>query len=232
MKKIVLFLSSILVMAAASVSAQSFTTEFDTVSGTITGNEKLYNKITNTTAGSIPISWKVTSHNFPLDWQTNTGICDISLCYTGTSIFSGSSYSSSYPPGQSTFYLLIDMPLTTSAGTFYVNVQISTTLETPVIETFIVTKGTTSVSVVKAPNSVAIYPNPVTNELNVDYKKSDNVKSISMRDITGKVINNYAVNATDTHTGINVEMLPAGLYFLHMLNADSEVITIKKFVKQ
>lgn len=233
MKKIVLFLSSVLVMAASQLSAQSFTTEFgDTVSATFTSNQKLYNKITNTTAGVIPISWKVIGHNFPADWQANTGICDIDLCYMGSAIFAGTTYTPNYPPGQNTFYLLVDMPSTTTTGTYYVRVEMRTTLETPLIRTFIVTRGTTSVSVVEASNSVDIYPNPVTNQLSVDYKKSDNVKSISLRDINGKAISDYVVNATDTHTGINVEMLPAGLYFLNLLNADSEVIAIKKFVKQ
>lgn len=232
MNRILIVLVTMFVLATGNAEAQSFSTEFDTVSMSVSGSEHLYNRINNLTTGNISISWKVLSNNFPTDWQANTGFCDNNLCYSGVTVFSGSIYSCTYPPGLGTFYMITDLSTTTTLGTYYANVEISTPLEAPIIETFIVTKATTSVRMIKVNSNVELYPNPVNNELNVLYNEADNVTVISLLDITGKVIKRFDANAIGNHTNIIIEMMPAGLYFIQLLNSNSEIIAVKKFVKQ
>lgn len=232
MNRILIVLVTMFVLATGNAEAQSFSTEFDTVSMSVSGSEHLYNRINNLTTGNIPIDWKIIASNFPTDWKTNTGFCDNNLCYSGEAIFLGATKSSTYPPGLGTFYMLIDLTTASTLGTYYANVEISTPLEAPIIETFIVTKTTTSVSVISSKNNLALYPNPVKDVLNVVYSETNNVKGISLLDVSGKVVNWFNANTSGNQTNINVEMIPAGLYFIQLLNSNSEIIAVKKFVKQ
>ncbi len=76
-------------------------------------------------------------------------------------------------------------------------------------------------------NSIALYPNPAKEYINVECTMS-NVKSVEVIDVYGKVIN--TVNVIDNPTRINVSGLANGVYFVRV-TTDQGVAT-KTFVKK
>lgn len=70
------------------------------------------------------------------------------------------------------------------------------------------------------------YPNPVSNELTVE--SEDVINTMKIYDITGKLLSNKTINATQTQ--VDVSTYQPGIYMISVETED-EVIT-KKFVKQ
>jgi uncharacterized delta-60 repeat protein len=86
------------------------------------------------------------------------------------------------------------------------------------------------------PTSLLIYPNPVHDIETLDYTlTNDEILSIYLYDMTGKMVKNYMNNEKEL-TGeykqqLNFENLPAGTYILTISNADSKTESVK-IVKQ
>lgn len=76
-------------------------------------------------------------------------------------------------------------------------------------------------------NSIFIYPNPTKNILNYQVKEGNSIDTITINDISGKVISNVNVNAPDSY--IDVSNLSSGIYFVNF-KSDDQIIT-KKFIK-
>lgn len=74
-------------------------------------------------------------------------------------------------------------------------------------------------------SSISVYPNPVTNVLNISNSNNIEIKNISITDINGRVIKNQT-----SLTQINVSDLNAGVYFVNIESNDGK--TTKKFIKQ
>ncbi|UCH14184.1 MAG: T9SS type A sorting domain-containing protein [Bacteroidales bacterium] len=72
---------------------------------------------------------------------------------------------------------------------------------------------------------LSIYPNPVTDQLNII--GTENLKNVTILDLTGKNVKQVEVNKSDVR--INVQDLANGIYFLKIQTADKE--TIVKIVK-
>lgn len=64
--------------------------------------------------------------------------------------------------------------------------------------------------------AVKIYPNPATSQLTIEATTNNDVKEITVLDLTGKVIGNYTANATKTI--ISTEALTPGQYLLRLSN--------------
>ena len=228
-------------LAGGSTYAQSVDTQHDTVTVSGAGFFDAYNYIINTTTSPITIQWKVIATNFPSDWIANTGICDNNTCISGAGLWPSSSsttYECSYPASvtNGTFKMQIDLATaagTTTPGTHYLRVRINNKFATSdtAIQTYIVTKTTTSVSVVKSTGDVTMYPNPATTALNVVYDASADIKNIAIYNIIGKQVNMFRVSGA-TSASLNVENLSDGIYFVRLMNSNGEVVATRKFTKQ
>ena len=97
-------------------------------------------------------------------------------------------------------------------------------------ETFIVNKWPTSVPVVTNDDDITIYPNPAREELNVVYSNTADVKNIAVYNIIGKVMNVYRVSGNSAN--LNLRNVPAGIYFVRLLNANGGVVATRKFTRQ
>jgi hypothetical protein len=79
-------------------------------------------------------------------------------------------------------------------------------------------------------NTYSIYPNPVSNVLNIDlettYSKSYSIQIIST---TGQVLQAHQSNSNSTQ--INVSQLPAGVYFIQLRDEKKHLAT-RKFIKE
>lgn len=74
-------------------------------------------------------------------------------------------------------------------------------------------------------NNIRIYPNPVTNILNISNPNNFEIKNVSIIDINGRVVKNQS-----DFSQINVSDLIAGVYFVTIESTDGK--TTKKFIKQ
>jgi len=95
--------------------------------------------------------------------------------------------------------------------------------------------GTTLVTGIKqasSANSVSVYPNPATQNLNVRFNYAKETSAnISIADITGRTL---LAEQRDIKTGnafqINIENLPTGLYFIKIETGSSSIV--EKFIKE
>ena len=235
MKKTLLFLALIVsVFTSQLAKAQSFNVAGDTiVTGNLVGNTE--DAIINITTGNITLQWIVTATDFPSDWLSGTGICDNKLCYSDALIWTGTSgishTSNPYSPDSGDFHLQLNIPASASAGTHYMTVSLKdfSTSETKT-ETFIVNKWPTAVPVVTNDDDINIYPNPAREELNVVYSNTADVKNIAVYNIIGKVMNVYRVSGNSAN--LNLRNVPAGIYFVRLLNANGGVVATRKFTRQ
>lgn len=249
MKKILLLVLGAVTMLSSSIGlrAQSFSVPNDTVIvPAFATTATPHDDIKNLTGSNVIVRWQVTACNFPADWLTATafGICDNQLCRnnasnvlwnSGTS--SGTAYNSTYY-GNSThdsvglFDLTLDLSAATSIGTHYVTINLqefggSTTRNI----TFIVSKIPTAVPTVSsAVSDVVLYPNPAREELNVVYDANADIKNIAVYNIIGKAMQVYRVSGPSAN--LNLEAMPAGIYFVQLVNSKGNVVVTKKFTKQ
>ena len=248
MKKIYIFLCAVITLSGSlTVSAQSFTRPLDTARLTYSGSgvQTVSDKITIPGATDVTVKWNVVSCNFPADWLSNAapGICDANLCYQ----FAGASglypamtlESCTYTHGAiGDYHFQINLSPTsgtpaTTTGTYYATVKLYNAANTSdsVYTTFAVSWGATGVpSVGKSGEDVLLYPNPANNEINLVYDATADVKTIAVYNIIGKVMAVYRVQGNSAN--LNLENVPAGIYFARLVNSQGEVVVTRKFTKQ
>jgi hypothetical protein len=233
-KTFILAISAILFFVSGRAIAQSFTVQHDTTNTNISGSTGTINILDGVAATSSPVTikWKVVSTTFPTDWVAATGICDNALCYPSTTWTTGSTQTSDpYSTTVGDFHLQVNADDAVTTGCYNVRVKLwnSTAPNDSIIETYIVCKYPTSVPVVKSTEPV-IYPNPATAELNVVYDATADVKNIAVYNLIGKVVSVYHV--TGNSANLNLENVPAGIYFLRLMNSNGQVVATRKFTKQ
>ena len=88
---------------------------------------------------------------------------------------------------------------------------------------------TTGINTVVINNKFVIYPNPVSDNITVDYKPESKNVSIQIYDATGQLVKQEKTNFQSIQT-ISVNDLSNGLYLLNL--QDGENIISKKFLKE
>jgi hypothetical protein len=237
MRKIILFLLCAVSFVNFSWAQATFSNA-DTVSSWA-GNAVQYNAyITNLTGNMLAVNWKVTATDFPSDWVSSLSMCDNHICYTnGTGVmWNGTSgtqfHSGDYGPHGTGDFHLVNNFSGTITGTHYVTVTIADSGSSfSKTTTFIIKHAATGVTtVVKSDDDVIIYPNPAVNDVNIIFSENAGIKTIAIYNIIGKAINVYKVSGNSANLGI--DNLPAGVYFLRLLNGDGNLVATRKFNKQ
>lgn len=253
MKK-VFTLFSLILMFGVAANAQPFTVEGDTilVPNVAGGTVYPHDNITNKTANTLTISWYVADCNFPDDWLNHSalGICDNTTCYTNLgNATSGVLWSSSTHSGNTftcrTYYanaahdttenfdLQLNLANATTGGvTRYIKVYLQDSASGyNKIITFLVTRVPVAVpQVVASVSDVILYPNPARDEVNVVFDASADVKSVAVYSIIGKMMTVYKVAGNSAN--LSIGDMPAGVYFLRLMNSEGNIVSTKKFTKQ
>ncbi len=236
----------IFLFSTSAVEAQSFTLDSSVVHANVAGLVNVNDNITNTTANSITLRWRVIATTFPPDWLSGSafGICDNHTCYynspgsgvsmplwndtTGTGL---TFTTDPYTPGHGDFHLSLNFAYV-SVGTHSVTVAITLPLGGTDTATFVINKVPSAApSIVKSADDVVIYPNPTRDELNLVYDPASDVKSIAIYSIIGKVMAVYKV--TDNNSAnLNLENIPSGIYFARLVNSHGAMVATRKFTKQ
>ncbi len=89
--------------------------------------------------------------------------------------------------------------------------------------------GFASVNNIKT-NSVTVLPNPATNSINIKFPENNNY-NISLLTVSGKEIAKFNAKNSDFYK-INIEKLPAGIYFITTQNINSGKTENLKFIKK
>ncbi|WP_397362870.1 T9SS type A sorting domain-containing protein [Olleya sp. R77988] len=77
-------------------------------------------------------------------------------------------------------------------------------------------------------NSFVLYPNPASDILMIEAKQS--IKSVSIYDINGRLINSVSLDNSKFKHQLNVSQLSLGLYFIEIESKSSK--SVKKFIKR
>ncbi len=108
-----------------------------------------------------------------------------------------------------------------ATNTIYYNQQYPSYLLLPAVYS-------TSVEEVQNDNILVVFPNPASNELNLNLPYNDQWK-LHIIDLTGKTVSKTKMYGKQLH--IDIETLPAGSYILEAENKSGEILR-SKFIKQ
>ena len=78
--------------------------------------------------------------------------------------------------------------------------------------------------------NIIVYPNPATDELNIVLNNSENIKTIDIYDLQGRLVKSEKVIKNESSQKISVSDLVNGLYFIALEKADGQRTT-GKFIK-
>lgn len=76
---------------------------------------------------------------------------------------------------------------------------------------------------------VSLYPNPAKNTLNLNMTGNDEVKTINVFDVNGKLV--MSQQASPVNTSLNIRQLSGGMYFLKVTGISGKELYQQKFVK-
>jgi len=246
MKRIfILVFSTIALFSSAASQAQSFNMWKDTVYYNYVAGSGSHNVVDSVvvpgtlSGASVTLRWAVINSNIPSDWITGgaIGICDNNNCITFTDLWpSGSNRTSLGYAAHTTngdYHLQISLPTGATTGTYYITAKLvnATTGADSTTATWAITYSPLSVpGVGKTSTDISLYPNPANSEINVVYDANDDVKTIAVYNIIGKVMSVYRV--TGNSANLNLENIPTGIYFVRLMNTQGDVVATRKFTKQ
>lgn len=88
----------------------------------------------------------------------------------------------------------------------------------------------TALNDLKLEKNILIYPNPVNNDLNVNFSASEkNDFIVLINDIAGKQLMKQAFYEEE-NIHINMDLMDNGIYFLNILNTDGKLLKVEKIV--
>lgn len=236
MKKAILLIIMCIVTSPI-VIAQSFTTEADTVKGTIYSYLNLHNNITNLTSSPIKITWRIINSDFPASWKLDSllGICDNIACRPNINnqLFSQTFTSGDYDANATgDFHLQMNKYNYShvESGMHYITIELKEGSTTRNV-TFFVTKYPTGVtSITRTMDNIFIYPNPAKNEVNVIFDRDMKVMYIGVYNLIGKVVAIYKVNGNNAK--LNLENTPSGIYFIRLSDSEGHILATRKFIRE
>ncbi len=238
MRRLVYLFALPLLFSSNKSEAQSFSMQKDTATAAVYGYIDLYNNLTNLTSDTIRVNWKVLSHTLPPSWVSGAsfGICDNVTCYDGQ-ILSGSVQTTDTIGANATMPFKLQLDVSSSS--------VVPTTGTPYTATIELSQGSTTDTVIFAAykwntnnvgkvtmsrEDVVLYPNPAYNEVNVTFNRELGVRNVAIYNLVGKQVSAYRVNGTSAK--IDIEKIPAGIYFLRLSDNNGRVVATRRFTHQ
>ncbi len=225
MKKFLLLLT--IISATLMANSQSFTVSKNVVNveGPNSTSEDALSTITNvsTDMTDTAFQWAIISLSAPAQWLLS--FCDIKDCYTSLGIGMNKVFylkNAASGPLKATF----DFQNMHGSGSFAIvvsSVKNPTDMDTV---TFNANAWLTSVNEVKNQKSIVVYPNPVRDQLNIQYQAKDRV-NIEIYNLLGSKVKSFTNEALNNT--VHVGDLDKGIYFIRI--NDKNTIYTKSFTK-
>src|SRR5690606_26201906 len=132
------------------------------------------------------------------------------------------------------FYIVLVDINNAESGTYYMTVRLEDEANNYRKDvTFIVNKWATAVSYgAKADKNVNIYPNPARNNVNLSFNPNVGIKTVALYNVIGKNVASYRVNNSTGKMTLDISSVPAGIYYVRLLNAEGEAIATRRFTRQ
>ncbi len=240
MKKVLLVagISMLSISAFSQISLTPATAEIDGDPTTI--NEvhiEFHNMGSNQT-----MTWTRTVNDIPEGWKTS--VCDFNLCWAdfanepdyyfdAPADTSGTVYvkfdARNYHDGafdplpgcgtvEVNFYSVLDSANYNALGVFHARLGV----EAADCETLIVTPVND--------NNFLIYPNPAKNLINAVASFSANIQHADIVSTTGYIVRSYNWETASGKMTFDLNDLPAGIYFVRLINADNTGVYTEKVI--
>ncbi len=245
-----LIFSWVAVLSAPVAFSQTFTVTSDTVYISVnTPNVTAVDSVYSVSATNlVTILWSVTASNFPNSWIRCLGFCDNYNCYSNSSltvppnqIWNGTSAylphkSKPYPAMGAGSGMTFDLSMACldTLGCYYITVNLtdSAVATSQHNITYMVCKTALGIdNTTTAQDDIQLYPNPVSDELNITYSTTTHVKNITVYDMIGKVIISTTPTQSNSAT-IHTSNLPSSVYFVRLVDEQGMVIATRKFTTQ
>ncbi len=224
--KHIVLLGLCLALTNIAVSQSFYETPNDTVelTGMKEDLQSLMISQLNTSADTIRVKWQKVSEAVPSNWDAT--ICDNSICYASL-VDSGRMIPTA--PGATSF-LLLHVTAHVNFGTAIVRYAVwdETTPAQRDTLTFIVhITATAGITGANDASGIRIYPNPVTNILQI---RSDLGTDITFRvtDLSGKEVQRGSMISS---VSVSTDGLPSGCYFVTFLDR-SKILSTHKIIKE
>lgn len=102
--------------------------------------------------------------------------------------------------------------------------------KTSIAASLTITESPTGITEINKPQ-LQIYPNPTSGNLLLSNLQNGKT-AIQIFNINGTKVESYSVNISNSTLNLDVEVLPAGTYFLQVNNFDNKSVNTLKFVKR
>lgn len=239
MKKILLLICGMSVLLAGKLNAQSFVPQSGT-KDTMTayyhnGEDELFvnNYLKSTSANPVYVRWHVTSYNLSTGWGFD-GFCDNNTCYPMGVLSGGNQVSNAYSQSYGDFHVIFSGLNSVPVGSFsYVKANVRDTVSGSSRDlTFIGYKAALGVtSTITSYDDVTLFPNPAREAVNVIFDEKAGVKTIAIYNLIGKVLNVY--KPTDNGSAkLDIDNIPAGVYFLRLMDGKGHILATRRFTRQ
>lgn len=197
---------------------------------------KVSNNITNTSGDTLRnLQWRnIAMSTIPTGWDF-VGVCDNFTCWGTPDVVSGDPHM--YAPFAANtvagHYMSVNIDASAANGSYlWVRNEIKNLDDnyTKVVTLIATKNGTSGVSTIISEDDITIFPNPAKSAVNVLYDAKLGIKNIGVYNLIGKMVSIYKVGANSAK--LDIEELPAGIYFLRMYNTQGKVVATRKFTHQ
>lgn len=225
----------------ATKAEAQYAIDKDTAKGTWSALEvPVDTKVKVTTTGSSPVTlnWYVAGYSDAGgSWKVGN-ICEpFGSCYSASAtpgLLSGSTtFSCSVAGGTSGYFDVAFNGDAAASGTFahvVLNVTDGTTVTKPVFVAY--KTGSGIATTILKDGDVTIFPNPASSYIDVLYTPAADVKSITLYNLIGKVVNVYKVtDKSSAHCEFPTDM-PSGIYIVRVADSRGNVIATRKITRQ
>lgn len=192
--------------------------------------------ISTVATDSIQVEWTYL-HDLtvqPSGWKV-TGVCDNILCRAEDGVwFTGTPQKSDSFDNMHNMLLEVNVYAPTNSadgiGTYHIEVKTPNQTDTAV---FILTKTPLGISKTLVNNkSVAIFPNPATDVLNIYTDNKLKVSQISIYNIIGKELTTQTRNNNQEVSTLNIAQFAPGIYLIRFNDENGNVVATSKFTKK
>lgn len=186
-----------------------------------------YNRVTNHTDDTLEVQWSRISNDIPEDW--NSAVCDTTTCWMPEVDDTTFTMAPEAPYRLDVHFRPFDQ-----VGEGKVEVEINILTEGFETDAKGVYYGqaepSTSVRKRKKAFDINFYPNPVDENLNVEFGNLGRY-TVEVYNVLGKKVYRNHYN-NEQHTSINLKDEPKGVYMLRVENRDTGERLTKRFSKE
>jgi hypothetical protein len=237
--------SAFLLLTGASASAQILTSNGnkDTAGRNYDGSAQFYvhNDIKSGSAAPVFLRWHVVNSYFGPGWEiVQSGFCDNISCrsaltptgniFTDHTVEMSDAYTNA---GYNDFKMLFNTSNPAMGSYSWVQIFAEDTVGgTSRTLNYFAYMTPAGVSTTVTSDEVLLFPNPAREAVNVVFDSKAGVKTIAVYNLIGKLVGPIYKPSNNSSAKIDLNDIPNGVYFMRLMNAQGEVVSTRRFIRQ